>query len=112
MRARVLGHDIFYTSSRRGMPPLRGPMLTLHGGPGFDHTYLARGLDVLSDEIEVIYYDQLGSGRSERPATLDGGMEVWVDEVDALREHLGHDKVVLFGHSFGSFIAIEYALRY
>src|SRR5262245_42062015 len=84
MRASILGHDVFFTSSRRGAPPGRPPMLTLHGGPGLDHTYVARGLDMLSDEFELIYYDQLGNGRSERPASFEGGIDMWADEADAL----------------------------
>src|SRR5262249_40945583 len=42
------------------------PLLTLHGGPGYPHDYL-EPLEGLSDERPVIFYDQLGCGRSDRP---------------------------------------------
>ncbi|HJT55967.1 MAG TPA: alpha/beta fold hydrolase, partial [Ktedonobacteraceae bacterium] len=42
------------------------PLLTLHGGPGSPHDYL-EPLEQLADERPVIFYDQLGCGKSERP---------------------------------------------
>ncbi|HYU75049.1 MAG TPA: hypothetical protein VEL31_20470 [Ktedonobacteraceae bacterium] len=45
------------------------PLLTLHGGPGFPHDYL-EPLQQLADERPVIFYDQLGCGKSERPDDL------------------------------------------
>src|SRR5439155_14726516 len=70
-------------------------------------------LDCLSDQMQLIYYDQLGNGRSTRPQSYEGiGLDTWADEADALRATLGHDRIILFGHSFGGFLAQEYALRY
>ena len=88
-------------------------MLLMHGGSGLDHTYFRPWLDTLSDQVQLIYYDQFGQGRSTRPQNFDDiSMETWVDEADALRAALGHEKMILFGHSYGGFIAQEYALRY
>ena len=42
------------------------PLLCLHGGPGFTHYYL-EPLEALADRRRVIFYDQLGCGRSDRP---------------------------------------------
>lgn len=105
--AHVDGHELFYTVHGDG-PPL----LLMHGGPGLDHTYFRPWLDPLGEHVQLIYYDQLGSGRSERPAHYDGiGFDTWTAEADALRAHLGHERIVVLGHSFGGYVAQEYALR-
>ncbi len=84
------------------------PLLLLHGGPGAAHNYLLP-LKVLADERPVIFYDQLGCGRSDipqDPALYTIGR--FVEEIDALRKALDLDRIVLFGHSWGSQLAIEY----
>jgi proline-specific peptidase len=87
------------------------PLLVIHGGPGMSHDYL-RDLDALADERTVVYYDQIGCGRSDRPddARL-WKLATFVDEIDTVRGALGLDRVHLFGQSAGGWIAIEYALR-
>jgi proline iminopeptidase len=40
------------------------PIIVLHGGPDFDHTYLRPELHQLADSCRLIYYDQRGRGRS------------------------------------------------
>jgi proline iminopeptidase len=89
------------------------PVIAMHGGPGLDHTYLRPGLDDLGDVAELVYYDQTGNGRSARPQDWDAVThDTWVEEVEDLRRELGFEAFVLFGHSYGGFLAQEYALRY
>jgi proline iminopeptidase len=108
MRAHVNGTDLYYETVGQGPP-----MLVMHGGLGLDHTYFRPWLDQLGDTVQVIYYDHRGNGRSERPADWSGvSHETWAADADALREHLGHEQIVLFGHSYGGFLAMEYATRY
>ena len=108
MQADINGNAVFYTTLGQGRP-----MLFVHGGPGLDHTYFRPWLDPLSDQFQLIYYDQLGQGCSTRPASyVEIGIDTWADEIDALRAFLGHDRMILFGHSFWSFIAQKYALRH
>ena len=88
-------------------------MLVLHGGLGWDHTYLRPWLDPLGNQVELIFYDQRGNGRSAEPE--DWGAvthQTWTEDADRLREYLGFERVLLFGHSYGGFLAQEYALRY
>lgn len=86
----------------------RTPLLVLHGGPGIPHDYLAN-LALLGDERPVVFYDQLGCGQSDRPEdpTL-WTRERFARELAAVRAALGLDDVVLFGHSWGSLLAVDY----
>lgn len=89
------------------------PIIVVHGGPGLDHAYLQPGLDVLSRRYQLIYYDQRGTGRSTADLTEESiNLERFVDDIDALRESLGHDRVTVLAHSFGSLIGLRYAMRY
>jgi proline iminopeptidase len=40
------------------------PILVLHGGPDFDHSYLLPEMDRLAESRRLLYYDQRGRGRS------------------------------------------------
>ena len=57
----------------------------------------------------MVYYDQRGSGKSERPASADYRLSTLVEDVEALRRNLGVEKIAIIGHSFGGLLALEYA---
>jgi len=80
----------------------------LHGGPGSTHNYF-RPLERLADERRIVLYDQLGCGRSDRPA-IDWSLVIFTDELQDLREHLGLDQIHLLGTSWGGMLALEHAL--
>lgn len=86
----------------------RTPLLVLHGGPGGSSYYL-KPLGALGDDRPVIFYDQLGGGHSDRPtdSTL-WTMDRFVQEVSAVREALGLERVHILGHSFGTLILADY----
>src|ERR1700733_5664501 len=88
----------------------RTPLLCLHGGPGSTHHNLAP-LEALADRGRVIFYDQLGCGRSERP-DYDGLWTVdrFVEELAQVRAALGLDRLHLFGNSWGGMLAMQYIL--
>ena len=89
------------------------PMIVLHGGPDFDIAYLLPELDRLSDKFHLIYYDQRGRGRStDHVKPEDVTLESEMADLDQVREHFRLDKVVLLGHSWGTVLALEYALRH
>lgn len=84
------------------------PLLTFHGGPGAGHNYLLP-LETLAHDRPVIFYDQLGCGRADSPQDEKiYTIQRSVDEVDAVRKALGLKEVALYGHSWGSMLAIEY----
>lgn len=84
------------------------PLLLLHGGPGFTSDYL-RPLEVLANERPVIFYDQLGSGKSDRPQdTSLWKTDRFVEELLILRKELKLETIHLFGHSWGTMLATEY----
>ncbi|WP_396877490.1 proline iminopeptidase-family hydrolase [Mycobacterium sp. SMC-2] len=86
------------------------PLLVVHGGPGLPHTYL-RSLERLADEREVIYWDQLGCGNSERPPNRDlWTMQRSVAEMDAVVKALSLNRFHIFGNSWGGMLAQQYAL--
>jgi len=89
-------------------------MLTLHGGPGFPHDYLECFEDFLPQQnVEVVYYDQLGVGNSDNPddASL-WTVDRYREEVEQVRKGLGLDHFILYGHSWGGMLGIEYALAH
>lgn len=86
------------------------PLLVVHGGPGLGHDYLTP-LAALAANQPVVFFDQLGCGKSERPADASlWRMERFAQELAAVREALGLDRAHLFGHSWGGWLAIEYML--
>ena len=94
-----------------GEEPGKLPLLCLHGGPGALHDYL-EPLGALADGgRRVIFYDQIGCGRSwiEKDPSF-WTVELFVDEVGAVRDALGLDRVHLFGSSWGGMLAMEYEL--
>lgn len=103
--AAVPGGRIFWRKFGSGG---KTPLLTLHGGPGSSHNYLLP-LQALADERPVIFYDQLGCGRADAPENESVySIQRSVDEMDAVRDALGLDRVLLLGHSWGALLAVEY----
>jgi proline iminopeptidase len=99
-------------TKRIGSGPVK--VLLLHGGPGFPHDYLEAMESFLPQAgIEMYYYDQLGVGNSdvpEDPALWT--LPRYLTEVEEVRRGLGLDHFVLYGHSWGGILAMEYALNY
>lgn len=102
---KVWGGQVWYEARGSGH---HTPLLVLHGGPGIPHDYL-ENLDQLGNERPVIFYDQLGCGRSDRPDDVTlWTRERFAHEVGQVREALGLSEVVLYGHSWGSILAVDY----
>ena len=93
--------------------PGQAPILYLHGGPGYNSYSFERTIGArLEAHALVIYLDERGSGRSERPWDRNYEMATLIADVEALRDSLGAPKLIPMGHSFGGTIALEYSARY
>ena len=108
-----LGHQTYYRIVGESTGNKK-PLVLLHGGPGSTHNYF-EVLDRLAEEDgrQLIMYDQIGCGNSY----LDGHPELWtaetwVNELIALRKHLGLDEIHLLGQSWGGMQALEYVCNY
>ena len=102
----VDGYQIWYRRVGNGGIPL----LTLHGGPGAGHDYL-EPLEGLATDRSVIFYDQLGCGKSDQPDDRSlWQIERFVAEVNTVRQSLGLEQIHLLGQSWGGWLAIEYML--
>src|SRR5260370_22791643 len=87
------------------------PLLTVHGGPGIPHDYVIDMAELASDSRRVIFYDQLGCGRSDQPNNPSlWTIERSVEEIGIVRRELGLYKVHLWGQSFVGLFSLEYAL--
>ena len=89
----------------------RPPVLVLHGGPGFPHDYLEDLAGLAGDGRAVVFYDQIGCGSSDHPDDDSlWTIATFVEELAAVRDALGLERVHLLGHSWGGWLALEYAL--
>jgi proline iminopeptidase len=103
---KVEGGKIWYKTV--GANKKKTPILLLHGGPGHPGYYLSP-LEKLATDRPVIFYDQLGCGRSEKP----NDTSLWklsrlVKEIETIRKELHLNEIHLFGHSCGGTLAAEY----
>jgi proline iminopeptidase len=89
------------------------PIIVLHGGPDFDTSYLLPDLDRLADAFHLIYYDQRGRGRSaDNVQPDDVSLASEIDDLDKVEQHFHLESAALLGHSWGTVLALEYALRH
>ena len=88
------------------------PVIVLHPGPGAGgDTHLRRFFD--PQHYRIIIFDQRGSGRSTPHADIShNNTQALLDDIDAIRNHLGLDRIVLFGGGWGSLLALLYAEMY
>ena len=89
------------------------PVLFIHGGPGSNSYYFEKeGGDVFAKDVQMIYLDQRGCGRSDTAANNDYSLARVVKDFDEVRQQLGYKQWIVMPHSFGGVLATEYAYRY
>jgi len=105
------GHSTWYTIVGEGEEPGKAPLLLLHGGPGGAHDYMESMGELARGGRRVIMYDQLGCGKSPVPSNPDmWTVELFVEEVDVVRQALGLERLHILGQSWGGMLGMEYAL--
>lgn len=108
------GHEIMIRSKDKSNPVI----IVVHGGPGSPETpYADKYYDLLESNFTIVHYDQRASGKSyhffEDYSNLSADLlvEDLLAMTDYISEHLGKEKVILMGHSFGTYIGIQAAHR-
>ncbi len=102
-------HNLYWEQSGN---PNGVPILLLHGGPGAGATTTHRRF-FDPDYYRIIIFDQRGAGRSHPLGCVENNTtELLVSDIETLRKHLKIDKWHLFGGSWGSTLAMRYALDY
>lgn len=104
----INGVEIYFKTIGTGTP-----LLVVHGGPGLAHNYLYSYFSELSDQYQLIFYDQRANGLSsgdddEKNITMFN----MVEDIEELRQSFNIDKLNLIGQSFGGLIAMSYAVKY
>ncbi|NRB04096.1 MAG: alpha/beta hydrolase [Rhodobacteraceae bacterium] len=106
--AEINGAELYYESIGSGPA-----ILMMHGGLGLSHDYFRPYFDALAETHTVVYYDHFGNGRSTKPADYaEMTFDRLTSDAAALMTSLGHDSFTLIGHSYGGFIAQEFAASY
>jgi len=89
-------------------------MVVIHGGPGADYRSNLNYRDLANDGLYIVFYDQRGSGLSQRHDESfyeDKTVQFFIDDLAAVIEHYRTDenqKVILAGHSWGAMLATAY----
>ncbi len=86
------------------------PLVALHGGFGLDHTYFRPWLDAV--RMQLVLPDLRGCGKTPREGIAEAEFATLSAEVDGLRAELGLERWTVLGHSFGAYLALDYAHRY
>ena len=107
--------DVDLTYELYGARSLATPVFAVNGGPGLSHKYMVQN-DVwtrLSQGRQIVFYDQRGTGKSQRMnPNASQGMEAQVADLEAVRAHLGFDKVDLVGDSYGGLLSMAYVVAH
>ena len=85
------------------------PLVVIHGGPGIPSDYLQPMAQYMKDRC-VIFFDQIGCGKSSRPKQIESySIEMTVQDLFVLIQHLKLKDFHIYGHSFGAIVAYEFS---
>jgi proline iminopeptidase len=118
MRAAIRDTEIYFDIDGAGLVPDGARMrerpiaFAIHGGPGSDHTGFKTGYAALTEAMQLVYFDHRGQGRSGRGDPARWTLDENVEDMEALRRHLGCGPIVSLGTSYGGMVAMAHAARY
>lgn len=105
---KINGTQIYFNIIGKGTP-----LVIVHGGPGLAHNYLFEPFKQLSDNYQLIFYDQRGCGNSSEINPADSvNMDTMVEDLEQIRNEFKIDKLNLVGQSWGAIICIEYINKF
>jgi proline iminopeptidase len=118
MRAKIRDTEIYFDVEGMGLVPDGRIMrekpvaFVIHGGPGGDHSSFKPVLSPLAERMQLVYFDHRGQGRSARGDPAKYTLDENVEDMEALRRHLGLGPIVSIGTSYGGMVALAHAARY
>jgi proline iminopeptidase len=118
MRAKIRDTEIYFDIEGAGLVPDGSRMrekpvaFVLHGGPGGDHSGFKPGMSALAPKMQLVYFDHRGQGRSARGDAAKYTLDENVEDMEALRLHLGLGPIVSIGTSYGGMVSMAHAARY
>lgn len=118
MRARIRDTEIFFDVEGAGLiadgPGMRErpTAFIVHGGPGIDHCGMRARHGSLARCMQLVYFDHRGQGRSARHSREKYTLHENVEDLEALRQHLGLGPIVSLGASYGGIVSMAHAARY
>jgi proline iminopeptidase len=118
MFAAVRGTRIYFDVEGMGLVP-DGPVMrehpvamVIHGGPGGEHSGFKPSFSPLAARLQLVYFDHRGQGRSAAADPATYTLDENVEDMEALRRHLGLGRIVSIGTSYGGMVAMAHAARY
>ncbi len=118
MFATLRGTRLYFDIEGAGLVP-DGPRMRekpaafiIHGGPGGEHTGFKPAMSPLAEDMQLVYFDHRGQGRSDRGDPARYTLDENVEDMEALRRHLGLGTIVSVGTSYGGMVAMAHAARY
>src|ERR1700761_3749724 len=118
MFASVRGTRLYFDVEGMGLVPdgtamrERPVAMVIHGGPGGDHSGFKPGYTPLAGHMQLVYFDHRGQGRSATADPATYTLDENVEDMEALRRHLGLGPIVSAGTSYGGMVAMAHAARY
>jgi len=89
------------------------PLIIIPGGPGSTHLSYRRFDSLAKSNIQLIYFDAFGRGKSDTAKDVkEYSLERDIEDIEGLRKAMHLDKISVLGHSYGSLVAQGYAVKY
>lgn len=118
MFAAVRDTSLYFDIDGVGLAPIGEAMVErptafiIHGGPGGDHSAFKSAFPALTDTMQLVYFDHRGQGRSAAGDPDRYTLDENVEDMEALRRHLGLGPIVSIGTSYGGMVGMAHAARY
>lgn len=104
-----IAEDAVIWAEAHGAPDAPRTLVVLHGGPGLSHHYTRPLLELVSEKLQVIVFDQRGVGASTPMESSRHTLSRQVADLEALRAHFELEQMIVLGHSWGGLIGMAHA---